>query len=214
LAEPDESLLPARQAELHESLSLAFLTLLEALTPLERAVFLLREVFDYEYAEIADIVGKEEATCRQMLSRARKHISEHRPRFKPTPEAHERILNQFIQTVSTGDLDGLMQLLSEDVTLWADGGGKARGAVLHPLHGRQTVARFMIASTRLAPENSLMELAEVNGELALIVRADKKPFIVLSIVVDQERVTEIRAIGNPDKLKWLGGRVNSEEEQR
>ncbi len=213
LAEPDESLLPARQAELHESLSLAFLTLLEALTPLERAVFLLREVFDYEYAEIADIVGKEEAACRQMLSRARKHISEHRPRFKPTPEAHDRILNQFIQTVSTGDMDRLLQLLSEDVTLWADGGGKARGAALYPLRGREAVALFVMASTRFLPENFRAELSRVNGELSLIMREGSKPVVVLSIAVDQERICEIRAIGNPDKLNWLGGAANPGEKQ-
>src|SRR5262249_29724644 len=159
--------------------------LLEALTPMERAVFLLREVFDYDYAEIAEIVGKEEAACRQMLSRARKHISEHRPRFKPTPEDHDRILKQFLQTVSTGDLDGLMQMLSEDVTLWADGGGKSRGAALYPLHGREVVARFVMASMRYLPENFNFELTNVNGELTVIIREGSKPFVVLSIAVDQ-----------------------------
>src|SRR5262245_14536328 len=118
LTETDESVLPARQAELHDSLSIAFLTLLEELTPLERAVFLLREVFDYEYAEIGAITDQDEAACRQMFSRAKKHIAEHRPRFKPTPEAHRQIFTQFIQAVGTGELTGLMQLLSEDVVMW------------------------------------------------------------------------------------------------
>src|SRR5206468_6600517 len=128
LTEADDSFAPAQQAELHDSLSLAFLTLLEQLTPLERAVFLLHEVFDYPYAEIAAIIGREEAACRQMFSRAKQHIADHRPRFKPSKEAQRQILDQFIQATVTGDLDGLMHLLAEDVTMWADGGGKARGA--------------------------------------------------------------------------------------
>ncbi len=176
---------------------------MEQLTPFERTVFLLREVFDYEYVEIAEIVGKEEAACRQMFSRARKHIAEHRPRFKPSPEAHRQILNQFIQATSTGDLNGLMQLLSEDVTMWADGGGKARGAALYPLHGREAVAQFVLASPRLAPGNFHVELSEVNGELAVIIRTDSGVLAVLSVAVDAGRVSEIRAIGNPDKLKWV-----------
>jgi RNA polymerase sigma-70 factor (ECF subfamily) len=205
LNEPDESFAPAQQAELHESLSIAFLALLEQLTPLERAVFLLREVFDYQYAEIADIVGREEATCRQMFSRARKHIAEHRPRFKPTPEAHRQILDRFLQAVGTGDLGGLMQLLAQDVTMWTDGGGKARGAATHPLRGREAVAQFVLASTRLAPYSFQTEIADVNGEPSVIVRSGGRPVIVLSITTEQDYVAEIRGIGNPDKLKWIGG---------
>src|SRR6059036_1335279 len=120
-------------AQLHESISMAFLVLLEQLTPLERAVFLLREVFEYEYAEIAQIVGKEEAACRQLLSRAKKHVAAHRPRFKPSREAHRRLLDRFLRAVSLGELEGLTRLLQQDVTMWADGGGKARGAATRPL---------------------------------------------------------------------------------
>jgi len=205
LMKADELLGPARQAELHESLSIAFLTLLEQLTPLERAVFLLREVFDYEYAEIAEIVDKEEAACRQMISRARKHIAEHRPRFKPTPEAHRQILDQFLRAVETGELQGLMQMLSDDVVLWADGGGKARGAALHPLQGREAVANFVLASTRFLPAGYSTGISEVNGESAFILRTDGKPAVVLFVAVSQERISEIRAVGNPDKLQWVSG---------
>src|SRR3954466_16146302 len=120
----DERFAPLQQAELHESLALAFLVLLEQLTPLERAVFLLREVFDYDYAEIAAIVGKAEAACRQLLRRAKQHIADHRPRFKPTPEAHRQILTHFLQAVGSGELAGLLAMLADDVELWADGGGK------------------------------------------------------------------------------------------
>ena len=164
---------------------------------------MLREVFDYDYTEIASILGKEEAACRQMLTRARKHIAERRPRFKPSPEAHREILNQFIHASGTGELDGLMKLLSEDVVMWADGGGKARGAAIRPLYGREAVARFILNSTQYAPENRSIEMAEVNGELAVILRADNKPFVLLSITTGDGLIIEVRAIGNPDKLNWL-----------
>src|SRR5579871_92428 len=203
LTEVDDLFAPVRQTELRESLSIAFLTLLEQLTPPERAVFLLREVFDYDYAEIARMIDKEEAACRQMFSRAKRHITQFRPRFKPTPEAHRQMLNQFIRAVTTGELDGLMKLLSQDVTLWADGGGKARGAVLRPLQGREAVARFMIASTRFAPDDATIELTQVNGEAAIVIRTDAQVIVVLSIAEDQGSISEIRAMGNPDKLNWL-----------
>ncbi|MBX3083853.1 MAG: RNA polymerase sigma-70 factor [Anaerolineae bacterium] len=203
LTEADALSVPVHQAELHESLSLAFLTLLEQLTPLERAVFLLREVFDYEYADIAGIVGKEEAACRQMFSRAKKHITEQRPRFKPTPEAHRHLLDTFIQAANTGEMDALMQVLAEDVTLWADGGGKARGAAIRPLHGREAVAHFVLATSRFRSADYHMEYSEVNGELAVILREGNQALVVLAVTGANGFVTEIRAIGNPDKLKWV-----------
>lgn len=199
----DEKAMISNQDDPLESISLAFLVLLERLTPLERAVFLLREVFDYEYAEIAKIVSKDEGACRQLFSRAKKHVAEHRPRFQSTPEEHRRILERFIQAISAGELDGLMQLLAEDVTMWADGGGKARGAATRPLYGSIAVAQFVMASTRLIQEDFTAEFAEVNGQLAVILRTSSKPLIVLSIEVDQGRICTIRIIGNPDKLKQV-----------
>jgi RNA polymerase sigma-70 factor (ECF subfamily) len=145
----DERADPQRQAEMQDSISFAFLMLLEELTPLERAVFLLRETFDYEYNDIAEIVGKEPATCRQVFSRAKKHVAGAKPRFTPAPEAHRRLLSQFMQAAGSGDLEGLTALLSELVTMWADGGGRARGAAIHPMHGRQAVVQFVLPSTRL-----------------------------------------------------------------
>jgi RNA polymerase sigma-70 factor (ECF subfamily) len=203
LTETDERANPQRQAELHDSISFAFLALLEELTPLERAVFLLREVFDYEYAEIAAILGAEPAACRQVFSRARQHVAAGRPRFAAAPEAHRRLLSQFMQAAGAGDLAGLTAMLAEDVTLWADGGGKARGAAIHPLHGRGAVAQFVLASTRLLPAGAQSELVSVNGELALIIRVGRQAFLVLSITVDADQVREIRAVGNPDKLRWV-----------
>jgi RNA polymerase sigma-70 factor (ECF subfamily) len=213
LTESSDLFAPAQQAELHDSLSIAFLTLLEDLTPLERAIFLLREVFDYEYAEIAGIVGREETACRQLLSRAKKHIADHRPRFKPDQETHRQILNQFIQAARTGDLDGLMELLSEDVTLWTDGGGKIRGAATHPMHGRDVVAKFVITTPRLAGDYYIEE-AEVNDELAMLIRAqaDGNLIAVLSITVSDGKVSEVWAMANPDKLKWVSGNKGESDE--
>jgi RNA polymerase sigma-70 factor (ECF subfamily) len=199
----DEQFTPMQHVELHESLALAFLVLLEQLTPVERAVFLLREVFDYDYAEIAAIVGKAEAACRQLFSRAKRHIAAGRPRFKPSPQAHRQIFTQFLRAVEQGELDGLMQLLADDVELWVDGGGKAQGAITRPLHGRTAVAQFLAATRRHASPDSRTEIAEVNGEPALIVHEGSSVRLVLSIGIDQGQICAIRAIRNPDKLQNL-----------
>jgi RNA polymerase sigma-70 factor (ECF subfamily) len=212
LTPTDEQFAPARRVELHESLSIAFLSLLEQLTPLERAVFLLREVFDYEYAEIATMIDKEESACRQLFSRAKKHIAENRPRFKPTPEAHRQIFNQFIQTITDGNVEGLLNLLSEDVVLHTDSGGKFRGALQRPLHGRENVSRFLLAAPRLQPEQARNEIAEVNGEPALVVRTGSETRIVMTLTIDQGHVSAINVMGNPDKLKWVNPTTDSTEE--
>jgi RNA polymerase sigma-70 factor (ECF subfamily) len=201
LTERDERFMPAQQAELHESLSMAFLVLLEQLTPVERAVFLLREVFGYDYADIAEIIGKEEAACRQVLSRARKHITAHRPRFKASPEAHRQMLTQFIEAARTGELDGMLQILSEEVELWADSGGKVRGAVRRPVRGRAAVARFLLASARKSTEPLQPDIGEVNGEPALILRVGSEVRIVMFISIDQGQINQIWVTRNPDKLK-------------
>jgi RNA polymerase sigma-70 factor (ECF subfamily) len=205
LTEHDERFAPATQAELHDSLSVAFLVLLEQLTPEERAVFLLHEVFGYKYAEIAAILDKEVAACRQLLSRARKHVREHRPRFKPTPAAHRQILDKFVEAVRGGSLEGLLQLLSQDVELWADGGGKVRGAVTRPLSGRDAVARFLLASTRFYPDQFESSVAQVNGEPALVLLSGGQARFVVFVGIEQSRVSVVRVIGNPDKLKGIGG---------
>jgi RNA polymerase sigma-70 factor (ECF subfamily) len=185
----------------HESISVAFLILLEKLTPVERAVFLLREVFDYDYAQIAEIVGKEEAACRQSFSRAKKHIAENRPRFKPTPDEHRQMLDQFMQAIGEGNLDGLVKMLAENVTLWADGGGKARGAATRPLHGSTVVAPFILATTRRLPENAQIEVKTLNGESAIVVRIGDNAIVAIFLKVEGKRIHEVWTIGNPDKLK-------------
>jgi RNA polymerase sigma-70 factor (ECF subfamily) len=207
----DEPFAPTQQVELHETLSLAFLVLLEQLTPLERAVFLLRDVFDYDYKEIAPIIGKTEAACRQLSRRAKQHIAAHRPRFKPTPDAHHQIFTQFLRAAKSGDLDGLLQLLADDVTLWADSGGKVRG-IKRPLRGREVVARFLLASPQIPSESYQPDIAIVNGEPAMILRADSEARVVVSISIDQGLIYAIWVIGNPDKLKWVNTPPHNSEE--
>jgi len=203
LTESDPQPTPPDLLLLHESLSMAFLVLLEELTPVERGVFLLREVFQYEYAEIAAIVGKQEAACRQLFSRAKRHIAERRPRFKPNREEHRNLLVQFMRAVSVGELDGLLKLLSEDVTMWVDGGGKAHGAATRPLLGRDAVARSVVGGTRLYAEPYIAEIRELNGEPAVILRVGERPVVVLFVEEEQGQITRMHVIANPDKLQRL-----------
>ena len=191
---------PEERVEMYESLSLAFLVLLEELQPIERAVFLLRDVFDYEYAEIAAFVGKSEVTCRQAFSRAKKHLADHRPRFPAAPEAHHQLLTSFLHAVQGGDMDGLMTMLADDVTLWTDGGGKVRGAATRAIAGRADVARFSVAKLRFLPEGYTTEVTKINGQPAVIIRAGGHPLSVVAIEVAAQRITAVRIIANPDKL--------------
>jgi RNA polymerase sigma-70 factor (ECF subfamily) len=202
-ADSRETTDPANRVEAQESISLAFLVLLEQLQPFERAVFLLREVFDYEFAEIAAMLDKSEAASRRSFSRAKLHLRRHRPRFPPSPQTHRALLNAYVQAVETGEMATLTSLLAETVTLWADGGGKARTAALHPIHGRDAVARISLGSRRFWPENYQAALEEINGEAALVVRAAGHAFAVLTVEVEQGQIATIRIIVNPEKLARL-----------
>ncbi len=191
---------PAEYVEREESISLAFLMLLEQLQPFERAVFLLHEVFEYGFAEIATMLDKSEAACRRSFSRAKQHLREHRPRFPASAQTHRQLLSGYFQAVQGGDMTPLMNLLSENVTLWADAGGKIKQAALRPIVGRDAVARFSLGTKRFWPENSRVELGEVNGQAALIMRAGGRVWSVLSIDVEQGQIQAIRIIVNPEKL--------------
>lgn len=190
----------AKRVETEESISLAFLVLLEQLQPFERAVFLLREVFAYEFAEIATMLEKSETACRRSFSRAKQHLIKQRPRFTPTPDQHRQLLTSFQAAVERGDMTTLTQVLSENVTLWTDGGGKTRKALRRPICGREAVARMTLASRRIWPQDARIELREVNGQPALIVRVDDRAWSCLSIEVEQGQIQAIRIIINPDKL--------------
>lgn len=202
---------PAVHLELQESLSLAFLTLLEQLTALERAVFLLREVFDYDYGDIALILGKEESACRQLLSRAKKHIIANRPRFQPSPAVHRHLLTQFLHTIESGDVDGLVNLLTEDVVLYADGGGRVRGALPRPLEGRTAVAKFVIASPRLVEGLAHSAIIEINGTPALVVRTAETTQVVITIEIEHPRIRAIHVVGNPEKLRRVNDAIQEEK---
>src|SRR4051812_4499152 len=143
---------PEKRVETEESISLAFLVLLEQLQPFERAVFLLREVFEYEFAEIAAMLEKSEAACRRSFSRAKQHLVNRRPRFPQAPEMHQQLLTSFLAAVQSGEMTTLTNLLSENVVLWADGGGKIKQAALRPIRGRDAVARFSLGTRRFWPE--------------------------------------------------------------
>lgn len=191
---------PERRAETQESISLAFLVLLEQLQPFERAVFLLREVFAYEFAEVAQILGKSEAACRRSFSRARHHVRAHRPRFPVSPQAHRRLVSSYIQAVQTGELTGLVNLLAENVVLWTDGGGRTRTAALRPIRGRAAVARMILGTKRFWPETYSAEIGEVNGQDALIMRTDGQAWAVLTFDVADDQIQGIWVLANPDKL--------------
>jgi len=191
---------PAERVDREESISLAFLVLLEQLQPFERAVFLLREVFEYAFAEIASMLGKSEAACRRSFSRAKQHLKEHRPRFPASPETHRELLSGYFQAVETGEMTALQNLLAEEVTLWADSGGKVKGAALRPISGRDAVARFSVGTKRFLPEDYRVEMAEVNRQPALIFRTGDQALLVLTIEVEAGHIQAIRLIANPEKL--------------
>jgi RNA polymerase sigma-70 factor (ECF subfamily) len=194
---------PGENAKLSDSLSLAFLVLLESLTPTERAVFVLREVFNYEFADIAPIVEKTEANCRQILARARKSVEERRPRFDVSPEEAEQLIQQFEQAVLTGNLENLLNLLAKDVVLVSDGGGKAR-AVLRPILGADPVARLLIgAAKKFASKTQVLRHAMVNGLPGTVAFENERPIRVLAFGIRGGRIRSLFIVTNPDKLRHL-----------
>jgi RNA polymerase sigma-70 factor (ECF subfamily) len=195
---------PARKVELDETVSVAFLAVLERLSPTERAVFLLREVFGHSYAEIASVVEKSEANCRQLLARARRHIDEQRPRFDPSPEHRTELAGRFFAAMATGDTSSLERLLAEDVVFYGDGGGKAP-AILQPLSGAVEVARFLDGLRRQGERFSVtLEPVEANGQPAARIVAGGVLYGVLCLEIDGDRVVGLRNQINPDKLGHLG----------
>jgi RNA polymerase sigma-70 factor, ECF subfamily len=194
----------ARHAETADSLSLAFLHLLEKLSPVERAVFLLREVFDYPYEDVAGIVGKSPENCRQILARAHRHIEEGRRRFDVSREEREEVARRFLAAWEEGDTDALVEVLAPDATVYGDGGGKAPSVPV-PLVGAERVAKALIGWGRRAREFGLVHHAAlVNGEPGLVFRsADGRAVWVASLEVYDGVVVAVRSVLNPDKLGHL-----------
>jgi RNA polymerase sigma-70 factor (ECF subfamily) len=197
---------PARHAEMADSLSLAMLVLLERLSPEQRAVLLLHDVFDYDHAQIAQILGKRQDSVRQLATRARRHLAQRRPRFQTTREQHQELARRFFAAVEQGDLSGLEALLAHDVELTGDGGGKVP-ALARTLRGRTRVARMLIDWARLGarlPGGSLRAVEVNGGPGALYLDAQRRLLGVVALEVAGGQVTSISAIVNPDKLMHLG----------
>ena len=183
-----------------ESISMAFLVMLERLTPVERAVFLLREIFDYKYADIATALGLEEANCRQILRRAHLHVRAVRPRFTASPREHDDLLERFREATQSGDMNRLLALLADDVVLHSDGGGKAI-AVPNLLHGAERIARGIVRGLgKLVPRNRVQRVIQINGQSAIVSYLDGRPHSVLTMDVSQGRIQAIYIVTNPAKL--------------
>jgi RNA polymerase sigma-70 factor (ECF subfamily) len=193
---------PAEHVELADSLSMAFLVMLERLSPIERAVFLLREVFEYDYPEIAQIVDKSPENCRQILRRSRQHLTTERPRFPVSPQQQEQITSQFLEASTRGDLQELLTLLAKDVTFWSDSGGQVPAA-LKPLYGSQKVARFLFAIQQKWLRSAIAELVEINGQTSILIRSGNDIHSVMTFEIVEGYIQTIYSVRNPEKLKRL-----------
>jgi RNA polymerase sigma-70 factor (ECF subfamily) len=195
---------PLALVRIDESISMAFLVLLERLNPIERAVFLLREVFEYEYPEIAKVLDQTEANCRQILHRARKHVEAMRPRFKPSPEKQNELLQGFLRATGGGDLDQLVTLLAEDAVMHTDGGGKAF-AVPNLIHGALNIARaIVLGREKFRPKEDVeYRIVLVNGAPGVVSYYQRKPAFVFTVDTSEDRIRSIFFITNPDKLSHI-----------
>jgi RNA polymerase sigma-70 factor, ECF subfamily len=194
---------PLGAVKIDESLSMAFLLLLERLTPMERAVFLLREVFEYEYAEIAEVLGQSEANCRQILRRAQQHVGDIRRRFDASAQQRNELLKQFIQATRKGELKGLVDLLSSEAVLHTDGGGKAI-AIPSLVEGAENVAAIILnRMSTVVPKDLVTRLAQINGQPGIVSYRQGKPFSVLTLEIVNARIKAIYVVTNPQKLAHL-----------
>ena len=193
---------------LADSLSMAFLVLLERLSSIERAVFLLHEVFDYGYPEIARIVDKSEANCRQLAHRARQHVTAGGQRFDATPEQLDALTKRFLVASASGDMDGLVELLTDDAILYSDGGGKVPAA-LNPIYGPDRIARFFIGLAQKMPPNTRFRPARVNGRPGYIAYVDGAVYMVAQVSFQNDKVSAFHIVRNPDKLRHVPPLANN-----
>jgi len=185
-----------------ESLSMAFMVVLERLNPVERAVFLLREVFDFDYDEVADMVDKTEANCRQILRRARQHVRSQRTRYHTSPNEQAAMTTSFVQACLSGDMENLMTLLHEDITFCSDGGGKVIAAQ-KPLHGRELVVKFIINIMKQMPEGIEVRIMPLNGVPSIVGFVDGLANTVMMLDVVDAGVRAVYSMRNPEKLQHL-----------
>ena len=199
---------PLADFEQQEALSLAFLRLLEALSPPERAVFLLHEVFDYPFSEIGSMLEKSPANCRQIFHRARQALQDKRARFDPEPKRQRQLLFSFLSASQAGDMAALTSILAQDAVSWSDGGGKVQSN-LKPIHGQQAVARFWLSVMRKNQRPLTETLAEINGSPAILFWEEGSLAIVISLTLSAVGIQEIYALVNPEKLAYLQKQLSS-----
>jgi RNA polymerase sigma-70 factor (ECF subfamily) len=199
---------PQDVLERADDLSVAFLMLLERLSPEARAAFLLREVFDVDYPEVARMVGKAEPACRQLVSRAKKQLADERPRYRVSPEAHRRLLGGFAQAMTAGDFSALRAMLAEGAELIGDGGGKVL-AFPKPLQGGQRIAQLFYAAHRKLRNRQRVQLVRLNGEWGLLRFIDGVLESAQSYETDGKRILRIRVQRNPDKLARIAAAVTN-----
>lgn len=198
---------PAEQSiELAGDISMAFLIVLERLAPDERAAFLLHEVFEFEYTEIAQMLGKSQDACRQIVHRAKERVRQGRPRFEISRASHIRLLEKFIQAARTGDRDQLMALFAEDVSLTRDGGGKVPSG-LKVLRGIKRVTQFYYGVKRLLGDSMEFRIVEINGTPGILRYADGNLESAISIMTDGVHILDVYHVRNPDKLKLIKPRT-------
>jgi RNA polymerase sigma-70 factor (TIGR02957 family) len=202
--EPDPALDPAAAAELADSLSMALLVVLETLSPLERAAFVLREVFDRPYAEVAATLGRSEQAVRQLVHRARGRVDDGHARFSADVATHTQVVSRFLAACQGADLEALLAVLAPDVVIISDSGGQAQ-APRRPVYGQDKVARLLVGFAGRVPEGLTFGLEYFNGSLGIVARIDGRPFAAMAVTVAEGTVQSLQLIVNPEKLAFLQG---------
>jgi RNA polymerase sigma-70 factor (ECF subfamily) len=209
----DPEAMALQTLEQRESLGVAFLRLLERLTPYERAVLLLHDVFAYQHEEIAEIIGKSAAHCRLLLRQAKEHLHERRARFTPSAEVQQRLVERFVEACQVGNVEGLVDLLAQEVAKWADGGGKV-SAARRPLYGREKVLRLLSGLMRLYYSHMRFSVAEINGAIGMLMWHGGSLVGVIAFEIRDEQISEMYDMLNPDKLAYIRRQLKYKEGPR
>jgi RNA polymerase sigma-70 factor, ECF subfamily len=200
---------PSMLSQMDESLSIAFLVILERLSPVERAVFLLREVFDYEYYEISRVVNQTEVNCRQIFRRARLHIKQIRPRFDASVAQKEKLVREFMSATARGDIEGLLRIFAQDITVHTDGGGKA-SATVYPVYGGVNAARLVVhGNKKFRSEDSVVKFVLINGQPGIVTYLNGRAETALAFDILDNQVRNVYILRNPDKLQVVPHSVDA-----